>query len=110
MGGQIVDATVIEARRPRLTQAEKGTIKGGGVPAEWKPARRAQIDRDGRWTIKRGRKRETAPVRVTNGSPRSRCRCSATKTTSALTAARLSTPLQHHPRGGLRRRSARRRA
>jgi transposase, IS5 family len=61
MGGQIVDATVIEARRPRLTQAEKGTIKGGGVPAEWKPARRAQIDRAGRWTIKRGRKRETAP-------------------------------------------------
>jgi transposase, IS5 family len=61
MGGQIVDATVIEARRPRLTQAEKGTIKGGGVPAEWKPARRAQIDRDGRWTIKRGRKREATP-------------------------------------------------
>ena len=61
MGGQIVDATVIAARRPRLTQAEKDTIKGGGVPAEWKPARRAQIDRDGRWTIKRGRKREAAP-------------------------------------------------
>ena len=61
MGGQIIDATVIEAHRPRLTQAEKDTIKGGGVPAEWKPARRAQIDRDGRWTIKRGRKREAAP-------------------------------------------------
>ena len=67
MGGQIpgsspgTDATVIEARRPRLTQAEKGTLKGGGVPSEWKPARRAQIDRDGRWTIKRGRKREAAP-------------------------------------------------
>jgi IS5 family transposase len=61
MGGQIVDATVIEARRPRLTQAEKDTIKGGGVRSEWKPARRAQIDRDGRWTIKRGRKREAAP-------------------------------------------------
>ena len=30
MGGQIVDATVIEARRPRLTQAEKDTLKGGG--------------------------------------------------------------------------------
>jgi IS5 family transposase len=28
------------------------------VPAEWTPARRAQIDRDGRWTIKRGRKRD----------------------------------------------------
>jgi transposase, IS5 family len=61
MGGQIVDATVIEARRPRLTQAEKETIKGGGVPSAWKPARRAPIDRDGRWTIKRGKQRETAP-------------------------------------------------
>jgi hypothetical protein len=55
MGGQIVDATIIEARRPRLTEAEKATIKGGGVPAEWKPARRGQIDRDGRWTLKRGK-------------------------------------------------------
>jgi IS5 family transposase len=61
MGGQIVDATVIEARRPRLTQVEKDTIKGGGVPSEWQPARRAQIDRDVRWTIKRGRKREATP-------------------------------------------------
>ena len=58
MGGQIIDATVIEARRPRLSQAEKDTIKGGGVPSKWTPARRAQIDRDGRWTIKRGKKRE----------------------------------------------------
>jgi transposase, IS5 family len=33
MGGQIVDATVIEACRPRLTQAEKDTLKGGGTPA-----------------------------------------------------------------------------
>jgi len=52
---------VIEARRPRLTQVEKDTLKGGGIPADWKPARRAQIDRDGRWTLKRGRKRETSP-------------------------------------------------
>jgi IS5 family transposase len=58
MGGQIVDATIIEARRPRLTEAEKETIKGGAVPAEWKPARCAQIDRDGRWTLKRGKKRQ----------------------------------------------------
>src|SRR5271156_121220 len=61
MGGQIVDATVIEARRPRLTQAEKATIRGGGTPAAWTPARRAQIDRDGRWTLKRGKKREGLP-------------------------------------------------
>jgi transposase, IS5 family len=61
MGGQIVDATIIAARRPRLTQAEKETIKAGEVPAAWKPARRAQIDRDGRWTIKRGNKRAARP-------------------------------------------------
>jgi IS5 family transposase len=70
MGGQIVDATVIEARRPRLTQAEKDTLKGGGTPAAWKPARRAQIDRDGRWTLKRGRKREMPADRVPGGHKR----------------------------------------
>ena len=57
MGGQIVDATVVEARRPRLTQNEKTTIKAGAVPQAWSPAKRAQMDTDGRWTIKRGRKR-----------------------------------------------------
>lgn len=61
MGGQIGDATVIEARRPRLTQSEKDTIKGGGTLAEWTPVRCTQIDRDGRWTIKRGRKRQASP-------------------------------------------------
>jgi transposase, IS5 family len=57
MGGQIVDATVIQARRPRLTRDEKGTIKGGAVPEGWSKAKRAQMDTDGRWTLKRGRKR-----------------------------------------------------
>jgi IS5 family transposase len=59
MGGQIVDATVVEARRPRLSRSEKQTLKGGGVPPDWSPARRAQIDTEGRWTLKRGKKRET---------------------------------------------------
>jgi transposase, IS5 family len=57
MGGQIVDATVIEARRPRLSEGEKATVRAGGVPAGWAPAKRAQMDTDGRWTIKRGRRR-----------------------------------------------------
>src|ERR671919_2467954 len=57
MGGQIVDATVIQARRPRLSGAEKVTVREGGVPAHWSKARRAQMDTDGRWTLKRGRKR-----------------------------------------------------
>jgi len=60
MGGQIVDATVIEARRPRLSAEEKVTVRGGGTPSGWSKARTRQIDREGRWTIKRGRK-QTPP-------------------------------------------------
>lgn len=60
MGGQIVDATVIEARRPRLNADEKATVRGGSTPSGWSKARTRQIDRDGRWTIKRGRK-QTPP-------------------------------------------------
>jgi IS5 family transposase len=60
-GGQIVDATIVEARRPRLTQAEKGVVKGGGIPEGWKPARTRQIDREGRWTLKRGKKKPVPP-------------------------------------------------
>ena len=60
-GGQIVDATIVEARRPRLTQVEKDVVKSGGVPEDWKPARTRQIDRDGRWTLKRGKKKPTPP-------------------------------------------------
>jgi len=56
MGGQIVDATVVQARRPRLNKDEKQTIRDGGIPPGWSKARTRQIDRDGRWTIKRGRK------------------------------------------------------
>jgi hypothetical protein len=61
MGGQIVDASVIQARRPRLTRSEKATIKGGGVPSGWSKAKRAQMDTEGRWTLKRGRKRSAEP-------------------------------------------------
>jgi IS5 family transposase len=57
MAGQIVDATVVEARRPRLTQDEKATVKAGAVPEAWSKAKRAQMDTDGRWTLKRGRRR-----------------------------------------------------
>jgi IS5 family transposase len=60
MAGQIVDATVVEARRPRLTQDERATVKEGSVPEAWSRAKRAQMDTDGRWTIKRGRKRAAA--------------------------------------------------
>jgi transposase, IS5 family len=55
MGGQIVDASVIEARRPRLSAEDKTTVRSGATPSGWSEARTRQIDRDGRWTIKRGR-------------------------------------------------------
>jgi IS5 family transposase len=65
MGGQIVDATVVEARRPRLKGEEKATVKSGATPEGWSKAKAAQIDKDGRWTLKRGRKRPpTADARV----------------------------------------------
>lgn len=56
MGGQIIDATVVEARRPRLTKHEKAILGDGGTPSEWSKARSGQVDRDGRWTLKRGNK------------------------------------------------------
>ncbi len=68
MGGQIVDATVIQARPARLTAEEKAAVRRGEEPEGWIPARRAQIDRDARWTLKRGRKR--APAADGAGSKR----------------------------------------
>jgi len=56
MGGLIVDAAVVEARRPRLTREDKARLRDGGTPAGWSTPRTRQIDRDGRWTLKRGRK------------------------------------------------------
>lgn len=53
-GGQIIDATIIQAPRQHNSQDEKDAIKAGEVPAEWKdkPAMLAQKDRDARWTVK----------------------------------------------------------
>jgi IS5 family transposase len=70
MSGQIVDATVVEARQPRLTQDEKATIKAGSLPATWSKAKRAQMDTDGRWTLKRGRKRSAVADDAPFGRPR----------------------------------------
>ncbi len=57
MGGQIVDASLIEAPRQRLTKEEKETVKRGEIPEDWKdkPAKLRQKDTDARWTLKRGK-------------------------------------------------------
>jgi IS5 family transposase len=57
IGGPIADATVVRARPARLTAEEMAAPRRGETPAGWSPARRAQIDRDGRWTLRRGRRR-----------------------------------------------------
>jgi hypothetical protein len=60
MGGQILDATIVQARPARLTGEEKAAIREGKTPAGWSPAKRAQIDCDARLTLKHGPKRPSA--------------------------------------------------
>lgn len=53
--GQIVDASLVAAPRQRNTDGEKAAIKAGKTASEiWpdKPAKAAQKDVDGRWTVK----------------------------------------------------------
>jgi hypothetical protein len=54
MGGQIVDASIIQAPQQRMTKEEKQTVKAGKVPEAWtnKPAKLAQKDLDARWMVK----------------------------------------------------------
>ncbi|MEM6934521.1 MAG: IS5 family transposase [Pseudomonadota bacterium] len=59
MGGQMIDASIVEAPRQRNTDGEKDELKADRVPEAWaaNPAKLRQKDRDGRWTLKRGRKK-----------------------------------------------------
>ena len=54
MGGQIVDASIVQAPRQRMTREEKAQIKKGEIPTDWqaKPHKLAQKDRDARWIVK----------------------------------------------------------
>lgn len=67
MGGQILDASrasaasIVEAPRQRNTTQEKEQIKKGETPDEWegKTAKIRQKDVEARWTLKRGRKKNS---------------------------------------------------
>lgn len=61
-GGQIVDATIIQAPRQHNSQDEKQAIKAGEIPEGWKdkPAKLAQKDRDARWTVKYSKAKQPA--------------------------------------------------
>jgi len=54
MGGQIIDASIVQAPRQRMTKEEKVQIKKGEIPTDWqaKPHKLAQKDRDARWMVK----------------------------------------------------------
>jgi transposase len=61
MGGQLVDATLVQAPRQRNTAEEKAAIKAGQPAGEiWpdQPAKARQKDVDARWTVKTSRVRE----------------------------------------------------
>jgi transposase len=98
MGGQIVEATVVQARRPRLNRDEKATVKGGAVPAGGSKAKRAQMDTEGRWTLKRGRKRPADP-RKRHEPTRTELVVPSlvTRTTSASTAGMASSAASSSP-------------
>jgi IS5 family transposase len=53
-GGQIVDATIVNAPKQHNTRGENEAIKAGKTPEGWdeKPAKNAQKDKDARWTKK----------------------------------------------------------
>ncbi len=53
-GGQIVDATFVEAPRQRNNRDDNTKIKEGEVPEDWSEKKKAHKDIDARWTKKGG--------------------------------------------------------
>ena len=54
-GGQIIDASIVNAPIQRNRRDENAAIKQGQVPEDWSAAKRAQKDVDARWTRKHGK-------------------------------------------------------
>lgn len=51
-GGQIIDATFVEAPRQRNTRKENEAVKRGETPPEWSAKKQAHKDVEARWTKK----------------------------------------------------------
>lgn len=60
MSGQIVDASIIEAPRQRMTKAEKETIKEGKTPEGWNAHKAAQKDVYAKWQVKHTKAKPTS--------------------------------------------------
>jgi IS5 family transposase len=54
-GGQMIDASIVQAPRQSLSKEEKAIVSEGAMPADWKPAKRRQKDVDARWKKKHGK-------------------------------------------------------
>lgn len=54
-GGQMIDASIVQAPKQSLSKQEIALVKEDAMPADWKPAKRRQKDTDARWTKKHGK-------------------------------------------------------
>lgn len=53
--GQMIDASLVEAPRQKISKTEKEVIKKGGIPEDWNEAKIKQKDIDASWVTKRQR-------------------------------------------------------
>ena len=73
-------------------------MKGGGIPEDWKPARTRQIDRDGRWTLKRGKRKPSPPGGVARtAAPEIAVPMFGYKNPVGIDRARLRPPRHRYP-------------
>ena len=54
-GGQMIDASIVQAPRQSVSKEEKAIMAEQAMPAEWSPTKRRQKDIDARWTKKHGK-------------------------------------------------------
>ncbi|MEY2874134.1 MAG: hypothetical protein RLZZ373_1505 [Pseudomonadota bacterium] len=54
-GGQIVDASIVQAPITRTRTEEREALNRGDTPEGWGTRRMAHTDRDARWTVKHGK-------------------------------------------------------
>jgi IS5 family transposase len=54
-GGQMIDASIVQAPKQSLSKDEKELVGEGAMPITWTPAKCRQKDTDARWTKKHGK-------------------------------------------------------
>ncbi|AMS31271.1 hypothetical protein AEM42_11185 [Betaproteobacteria bacterium UKL13-2] len=54
-GGQLIDATIVEVPKTRVSDESRETLNNGQTPAHWDAKCIAHTDGDARWTMKHGK-------------------------------------------------------